>query len=71
MEEARAVLTRLDRIAALDAARAPTPVMLDEVRELVREAEAWVAAEPRSVRREPAAAIDRCRTALEGVLLTM
>ena len=71
MEEARAVLTRLDRIAALEAARAPAAVMLAEVRELVCEAAAWVASEPRSVQREPAAAVERCRIALEEVLLTM
>ena len=68
MEEARAVLTRLARIAALEVARVPAAVLLDEVRELVREAEAWVASEPRRVRREPAAAVDRCRAALEEVL---
>ena len=71
MDQARAVLARLDRIAALEAARAPAAAVLDEVRELVREADVWVAAEPRSVRQRSAAATDRCRTALEGVLLTL
>jgi hypothetical protein len=69
MEEARSVLVRLDRIAALDEARAPAAVLLDEVRELMHEAEAWLASEPRSVRCEPAEAVERCRAALEGVLL--
>lgn len=71
MEEARAVLARLDRIATLEAARAPAAVVLAEVRELVGEAEAWIASEPGSVQREPEAAVERCRAALEGVLLTM
>ena len=70
MEEARAVLARLDRIDALAAAGAPAGVVLDELTALVREAEAWVEAEPRVARRAPAAAVERCRTALAGVLLT-
>jgi hypothetical protein len=41
MEEARAVLTRLERIDALERARADPGVVLGELRELVREAEAW------------------------------
>jgi hypothetical protein len=41
MEEARAVLARLERIDALDRARADPAVVLDELRELVREAEVW------------------------------
>ncbi len=68
MDEARSVLDRLDRIATLDAADVPAAVLLDEVRELVREAEAWVAVEPRSLRREAARAVERCHVALEEVL---
>jgi hypothetical protein len=41
MEEARAVLSRLERIEALERARAEPDVLLGELRELVREAEAW------------------------------
>lgn len=41
MEEARAVLSRLERIEALDRANAEPGVVLDELRELVREVEAW------------------------------
>jgi hypothetical protein len=41
MEEARAVLARLERIEALDRARADPAAVLGELRELVREAEAW------------------------------
>ena len=61
MEEARAVLRRLDRIERLDRARAPTDVLLAELRALVGEAEKWS-------RREGAGedAVERCRAALEG-----
>jgi hypothetical protein len=45
MEEARAVLARLERIEALDRANAETKVVLAELRELVREVEAWTSRE--------------------------
>jgi hypothetical protein len=45
VDQARAVLTRLERIDALKQAAAPAEVLLDEVRELLSEAEAWVAAD--------------------------
>ena len=41
MEEARAVLRRLERIERLDGAGAPPQVVLAELKELVREAEQW------------------------------
>jgi hypothetical protein len=41
MDEARAVLARLERIEALDRARADPALLLGELRELVHEAEAW------------------------------
>jgi hypothetical protein len=41
VEEARAVLERLERIEALDRACADPNVLLGELRELVREAETW------------------------------
>jgi hypothetical protein len=41
MDEARAVLARLDRIEALDRGQAPPGVLLAELRELVAEAERW------------------------------
>ena len=41
MDEARAVLDRLARIDALERAQAEPALVLDELRELVREAEAW------------------------------
>jgi len=41
MDEARAVLARLERIETLERSGAPARAVLDELRELVREAEAW------------------------------
>ena len=41
MDEARAVLLRLERIETLEGAEADPAVLLGELRELVREAEAW------------------------------
>ena len=45
MDEARRVLERLARIEALDRAKAAPGELLDELRELVREAEDWTRAE--------------------------
>lgn len=62
MEEARLVLERLERIAALERKHAPPSALLGELRELVHEAESWLRTEP-----EPAGAVEalaRCRTAL-------
>lgn len=52
MEEARAVIDRLDRIAALERARADPDRVLAELRALVLEAEAWARRErdPRAER---------------------
>jgi len=41
MEEARAVLERLERIEALDRAGAQRPELLAELRALLEEAESW------------------------------
>jgi hypothetical protein len=41
MQEARAVLARLERIEALERARAEPAAILAELRALVEEAEAW------------------------------
>jgi hypothetical protein len=41
MEEAQAVLARLERIEELRRSRAPAATMLDEVRALLYEAETW------------------------------
>jgi hypothetical protein len=62
MDEARQVLDRLDRIEALDREQAPPADLLDELQALVRDAEAWLRAEP-----EPRGAVEalvRCRSAL-------
>jgi hypothetical protein len=42
MDEARKVIERLERIEALDRATASPAQLLDEVRGLLRDAEAWV-----------------------------
>jgi hypothetical protein len=54
MEEARAVLARLERIESLDRQHAEPVVLLDELRELVREVEIWAKRE-RDPRAEAAA----------------
>lgn len=61
MEEARAVLARLERIEALEREGAAVPSLLAELRELVREAAAWAARErdPRAI--EAAKALDEAR----------
>ena len=63
MDEARAVLRRLERIEALEREGAPARSLLAEVHALVEEAEAWVAAE-RGDAEDAVAALDRCRAAL-------
>jgi len=45
MDEARAVLDRLERIETLDRAGAGAPALLAELRELVREAAEWAEVE--------------------------
>jgi hypothetical protein len=47
VDEARRVIRRLERIEALQSARAPADELLAEVRQLLREGEAWIAAEHR------------------------
>ena len=62
MEEARRVLRRLAAIERLERERAPSGELLDQLRELVREAETWLRAED-----EPAGAVTAlagCRAAL-------
>jgi hypothetical protein len=69
MDEARAVIERLNRIEALDRDGAPAATLLAELRELVREAEAWV-----QVEHEPdrvVSAVERCKAALERQILTV
>jgi hypothetical protein len=62
MDEARAVLERLERIEALERAGSPAGELLDEVKALLVEAESWVRVEPHSER--AAKALDRCADAL-------
>ena len=66
MDEARAVLERLERIEALEASGAPAAVVLDEVRGLLADAEAWVRAEPAGTDLAESA-LQRCREALQDV----
>ena len=67
MDEARAVIRRLDRIEALEREGAHPATLLAELRELVREAEEWSRVEAderaqRAVERvEEAMAIDMIR----------
>jgi hypothetical protein len=63
MDEARAVLRRLDRIEALEREGAAARSMLAEVHALLAEAEAWVAAE-REGTEAAEAALGRAREAL-------
>jgi hypothetical protein len=61
MDEARAVLARLDRIEELDREGAPPGVLLEELRGLVQAAEAWARLEGGERAR---AAVERCEAAL-------
>jgi hypothetical protein len=61
MDEARAVLARLDRIEALEREGAPPGVLLEELRGLVQEAEAWARVEGGERGRD---AVERCASAL-------
>jgi hypothetical protein len=63
VEEARAVLARLERIEQLEATGAPAGVLLAEVRALLYEAESWVRVERADTRRATAA-IEGCRAVL-------
>ena len=57
MEEARAVLARLERIEALEREGAGVPSLLAELRELVREAGLWAEREGDPRARDAAAAL--------------
>jgi len=61
MDEARAVLARLDRIEALEREGAPPGVLLEELRGLVQAAEAWARIEGDARAR---AAAERCADSL-------
>lgn len=61
MDEARAVLARLDRIEELEREGAPPGVLLEELRGLVHAAEAWAKLEGDERART---AVERCDEAL-------
>jgi hypothetical protein len=63
MEEARAVLERLDRIERLDQEGATPAALLNELRALVADAERWARREGRGTTRARLA-VDRCRRTL-------
>jgi hypothetical protein len=64
MDEARAVIERLERIEELREADAPAGVLLGEVRALLTEAEAWAESDrPGSAALE---ALERCREAVDA-----
>jgi hypothetical protein len=65
MEEALAVLARLERIEALEQSGAPAGVVLDEVRGLLVDAEVWVRTE-RGGTDLAESALERCREALRA-----
>jgi hypothetical protein len=62
VDEARAVIQRLERIEALEREGAGPKQLLAEVRELLREGEVWLEQE-REGTDLAADALDRCRTA--------
>ena len=62
MDEARAVIQRLERIEALEREGATPELVLAEVRELLREGEDWIRAE-RHGTDAAAEALERCRLA--------
>jgi hypothetical protein len=64
MEEARAVITRLERIEKLEERGAPAAELLDEVRGLLSDAEAWVRTEAAGTDLAETA-LERCREALD------
>lgn len=63
MDEARAVLRRLERIEVLEREGAPSRTLLAEVHALLEEAEAWFAVEGSGTGRAEAA-LEHCRDAL-------
>jgi hypothetical protein len=65
MDEARAVLARLDRIEALEREGAPPGALLEELRGLVQAAEAWVRVEGDE---RAKTALDRCDEALTATV---
>ena len=65
MDEARAVLARLDRIETLEREGAPPGALLDELRGLVQAAEGWVRLEGDE---RAQTALERCDAALSSAV---
>jgi hypothetical protein len=63
------VIERLDRIEALNREGTHPETLLAELRELVREAEAWVRVEGRPER--ASAAVERCKDAIDRQILAV
>ena len=70
MDEARAVMHRLERIAVLEREGAGPQQLLAEVRELLREGEAWLETE-REGTELAADALERCRLAHDAGVAPM
>ena len=64
------MLTRLERIEALEREQVPPGVLLDELRALLNEAEVWVRTD-RGSTDSAADAVERCRKVLEGTSRTL
>jgi hypothetical protein len=64
MDEARRVMERLERIEALQQAEAPAAALLAEVRQLLRDGEAWLVAEGKGAN-GAFGALERCRGRVE------
>jgi hypothetical protein len=69
VDEAYAVIERLERIHRLDSEGAHPKTLIAELRELVREAEDWVRAEGEPER--AVAAVERCKDALDQRILAV
>ena len=65
MDEARAVIERLERIETLEREGAQADALLEELRGLVRDAEAWARSEGDERAR---AAVERCEEAIAARL---
>jgi hypothetical protein len=70
VDEARAVIHRLERIEALEREGAGPKQLLAEVRELLREGEAWLETEPDGTGLA-AEALERCRAAHDAGVAPM
>jgi hypothetical protein len=67
VDEARAVTERLNRIELLEREGAHPQALLAELRELVREAEAWVRAEGEP--EQAVTAVERCKEAMAAEIV--